>query len=295
MDKYQLLINTNFQIPISLENNIYEMGFMSEFDGNIIEYNNVYNFSYIVNRKVVTIYLTGKYEILLNQNFIINWGDKTKSELNFNMNDNKLNSISHTYNDGNDYTVSIEFITPWNKNIISKTIKVPNELEIPNPLGTISGIKIPYSEIENQSQNYINNLDVSPIEYSGVTYMVMTESRIKEKKLYGIDKYSGITLYNDQNIIYTGYTIDDIVYRDYNEGFTIMIVKTNNYTREEIIEKSLTRNELFIGFIDEPTIYSDIFVERGKNSITELNYKLSQIDNLGNLTNNNSFFTVYQQ
>jgi hypothetical protein len=294
MDKYQILLNKDFQIPISLENDIDDLGFMSEFDGNIIEYNNVYNFSYIVNNKKITLYISGKYELLLKQNFIIDWGDNNESELIFDITDNNLYSIEHTYINSSNYTISVKFITPWNKDIISKSIIIPNDITIPNQLGTISGIKIPYTDIENVSQNYLNDLDNKDINYTGVTYMVVTQSRINEKKLYGNNKYKDITLYNDNDIIYTGYTIDNIEYRDYIDGFTIMVVKTNEFTREEILEKALTRNEMFLGFIDEPTVYSDIFVERGKNSISELNNKISQINNLGNLTNNNNFKVFIQ-
>ena len=45
----------------------------------------------------------------------------------------------------------------------------------------------------------------------------------------------------------------------------------------------ITRNEMLIGFIDEPQIYSDIFVERGKQSIIERNLRLGEINNMGEL------------
>jgi hypothetical protein len=58
----------------------------------------------------------------------------------------------------------------------------------------------------------------------------------------------------------------------------------------------LTRNEHFIGFIDEPTIFSDIFVERGKQGVLEKTLRLSEIDNVGELNiYGNGYFNIKKQ
>jgi hypothetical protein len=115
--------------------------------------------------------------------------------------------------------------------------------------------------------------------------MVMTNSKINQLKLYGSNLYNGVTIEN--NI--SGYTIDNISYKDYPDGLTIMEISSIGYTRDEIIQNSITRNEHFIGFIDTPIIYSDVFVERGKQSITENNFKLCEIPNIDSLPN---FFNI---
>ena len=113
----------------------------------------------------------------------------------------------------------------------------------------------------------------------------MTNSKINQLKLYGGNRYNGVTIEN--NI--SGYTIDDINYKDYPDGLTIMELKSVGFTRDEIIQNAITRNEHFIGFIDTPIIYSDVFVQRGKQSITENNFKLCEISNIDSLSN---FFNI---
>ena len=38
-----------------------------------------------------------------------------------------------------------------------------------------------------------------------------------------------------------------------------------------------------MGFVEQPTVYSDIFVERGKQGVMEVNLRLGEIDNMGEL------------
>lgn len=283
MDNYILLQhNKNINLPIYIESKIDDMGVMVEFDNNITEINNVYNFTYTINNNTLKLYITGKYEIILNQTFIIDWGDGYTSDFTiFNLG-NDLPSIEHTYLNGQ-YLIKVKFITPWNNDEIVKLINVPQFINIPNILGTFTGIKIPYTEIDNVSQNFIFNNDITISDE--ISYMVMTNSKLNQLKLYGENNYSNISIVD--NI--TGYTIDDIIYKDYPDGLTIMEITTNGFTREEIIDNCITRNEHFLGFIDTPIIYSDIYVERGKQSITENNFKLCEISNIDNLSR---FFNI---
>jgi hypothetical protein len=56
------------------------------------------------------------------------------------------------------------------------------------------------------------------------------------------------------------------------------------------------RNEHFLGFVEEPRVYSDIFVDRGKQGVTEKNLRLTEIDNVGELAvYGNGFFKVRKQ
>jgi len=68
---------------------------------------------------------------------------------------------------------------------------------------------------------------------------------------------------------------------------------TTGFTREEVINYTLTRNEHFLGFVEQPTVYSDVFIERGKQGVMEKNLRLGEIDNLGELNiYGNGFFKV---
>ena len=283
MDNYIILHeNKNHNIPIFIDSKIDEMGVMVDFDNNITEINNIYNFTYIINNNNVKLYITGKYELLINQTITINWGDGQISELEINEINTDLPTIEHTYILGQ-YIIKISFISPWNNDEISKLINIPQNITTPNLLGTFSGFTIPYTEINNIKQNYLFNEDILFTEE--INYMVMTNSKINQLKLYGGNSYNGITIEN--NI--SGYTIDDINYKDYPDGLTIMELKSVGFTRDEIIQNAITRNEHFIGFIDTPIIYSDVFVQRGKQSITENNFKLCEISNIDSLPN---FFNI---
>ena len=82
-----------------------------------------------------------------------------------------------------------------------------------------------------------------------------------------------------------GYTISD---------YTSDICMNNfDLSREEVFNQALTRNEHFLGFIDEPVVYSDIFVERGKSGVSEFNLRLGEIDNMDELEiYGNGYFNI---
>ena len=147
-----------------------------------------------------------------------------------------------------------------------------------------------------KQQGYLNDLEYEP--YTGNTnivteyYVSIGQSRVNELKKYGTNEYIGITTNN--NI--TGYTIDNLHYQDYPEGYTIISGYTGDYTKEEIYSRILTRNEHFLGFFDEPKIYSDIYIERKRQNISESNLKICEINNIGELiTYNNKYFKIINQ
>ena len=175
---------------------------------------------------------------------------------------------------------------------------------------------IPYTDITGKTQSYLNDLEYK----EGITgtktfsFMAIWSSRLSEKKLYGSDSYSGITAttktISGVTVNYTGYTIDGLSYEDYDTGYTQITGKTPSYltasgstigndsdfATEYVINKMLTRNEHFLGFIEQPRVYSDIFVERGKLGVMELNLRLGEIDNMGELSvYGNGYFNVKKQ
>jgi hypothetical protein len=58
----------------------------------------------------------------------------------------------------------------------------------------------------------------------------------------------------------------------------------------------ITRNEHFLGFVDDPQIFSDVFVERGQMGVMERNFRLTEMDNTGELdVYGNGYFKVRKQ
>ena len=120
-------------------------------------------------------------------------------------------------------------------------------------------------------------------------------SRIGELKNYGETTVVGANTgsLDENGYKITGYTIDGLYYMDYIDGYTVITGSTTGFTKEEVFNKMLTRNEHFLGFIDDPVVYSDIFVERGKSGVAEFNLRLGEIDNMDELEiYGNGFFTV---
>jgi hypothetical protein len=137
------------------------------------------------------------------------------------------------------------------------------------------------------------------------TYLGIGGSRLDEKKKYGSNTYEGITTgVTDGGTKFTGYTISStgvtktsvMYYRDFEDGYTLITGNTINFQKEEVINYVLSRNEHFLGFVEQPTVYSDVFVERGKQGVMEKNLRLGEIDNIGELNvYGNGFFKIKKQ
>jgi hypothetical protein len=316
MEKYKLLKYRNeneessevsFNIPIFLDSKIDEMGVMVGFDGDIEQIDQLNNFVYTSIGRTVTIENTtntDKFRKKIEQNFTVNWGDGTLSTLSLN------GIISHTYSEDGIYEIKVTLDTPWTNEVIRKTINIPlfdpEVDEIENILGTFTTVDIPsYEHMTGQTINYINDLDyTNNTGHTTFTYVGVGGSRLEELKKYGEDEYEGLTFGEDNIGTYTGYTFeymnDDqtmiLHYQDYNDGVTMITGSTIGFHKEEIFETMLTRNEHFLGFIDDPSVFSDVFVERGKQGVMEKNLRLSEIDNIGELTiYGNGFFKIRKQ
>jgi hypothetical protein len=292
-----------YTLPIYLESSVDEMGVMVGFDGEIQQVEELVNFSYsgVTNTKTVNVYSTTNPEKLrkiVDQIYTIDWGDNTATEtleINKGIPNSILPTLTHTY--GSTVTSSIITITlnsPWTTQIVSKRITLPfnNPQIISNPLGTFSGATMPI-EID-----YINQLDDSG-NLTGPTtfkFMGIGKSRIDELRKYGQTEFDGITTGTTDGSNWTGYTIDNLYYQDFIDGYTMITGSTESFTKEEVINRMITRDEHFLGFIDEPIIYSDIFVERGKQGVMEKNLRLSEIDNIGEMeVYGNGYFNVRKQ
>ena len=174
--------------------------------------------------------------------------------------------------------------------------------------GTISGFTIPgLTSPTGWTQDYLTDYGYSP--YSGtsatISYLGLGGSRLSELKKYGGTGYTqpvtgdtdSVGTYTAYTFTYTGQTgTTSLYYRDYDNGQTLITGTTSGFTKEEVFQHTLTRNEHFLGFVEQPQIYSDVFVERGKQGVMERNLRLGEIDNMGELDiYGNGYFKVKKQ
>ncbi len=308
-------------IPIVLESNADEMGVMSSFDGNMEQVEQLVNFTYNQSGSVVTVYNTvnpDKLRKIVEQTYTIKWGDGTSGSLSVNNGILYSNfpTASHTYTATGSYTLNLSLDSPWSKEKINKNITIPNTGSIvENKLGTFSGFTIPFTQITG-SLDYLNDSKFTGFTGSSVLkYMALGGSKISELKKYGETNVSSSMYVTGtfSGSAYTGYTLEtgsiisgslvtgsipsgSLWYMDFADGFTMITGKTSNFTKEEVINNVITRNEHFIGFIDDPSVYSDIFVERGRQGIMEQNLRLGEIDSILELdVYGNGFFKVRKQ
>ena len=299
----------NYNLPIFLEAKADEMGVMVSFDGYMEQVDQLCNFSYTQTGSTVTVYNTvnpDKLRKIIEQNYTIDWGDGTTGSLAVNSGVlySNLPSVSHTYTGTTNYTITVSLLSPWTTQKVSKIVTIPQNISVPNPMGTFTGMTIPaYSNLTGQTQNYLNTLDYT--NNTGNTifrYMALGGSKIGELKKYGETTVSS-SLYTTGSYsgsLYTGYTLPSdsgsLYYMDLVDGYTMITGTTSAFTKEEVFNNVITRNEHFIGFIDDPTIYSDIFVERGRQGIMEPNLRLGEIDNMSELdVYGNGYFNIKKQ
>jgi uncharacterized delta-60 repeat protein len=171
----------------------------------------------------------------------------------------------------------------------------------PSPYPNENGIlyiSAGFADTKTDGGRFIRGLvKLNPNNYNAsFTYLSLGKSRISEKKLYGSNTYAGVTTGVTEGLIYSAYTIDNLDYRDYTDGYTLITGTTSGFTKEEVLNTIITRNEHFLGFVEDPEIYSDIFVERGKQNVAEKNLRLSEIDNIGELSiYGNGYFNIRKQ
>lgn len=320
-NKYEILKQTGvtFNLPIFLESKVDEMGVMVGFDGDIEQVEQLCNFSYTQTGSTIQIYNTvnpDKLRKIVEQTYTINWGDGSTSGLTVNdgVIGNILPTILHTYSTYSGYTITITLDAPWISQKLSKQVTIPKDIT-QDLIGEFiyTGTSLPYFDLPSEyylesgrTQNYLNDLEYNPSTgYTEFTYLGIGGSRITEKIEYGTNSGSTITTgtdstgnYSGYSFTYTGNTTGTTVvdYRDYDDGTTLITGNTTGFTKEEIINQMITRNEHFLGFVDDPTIYSDIFVERGKQGVMEKTFRLSEIDNMGELdVYGNGYFKIRKQ
>ena len=298
----------DYNLPIYLETKADEMGVMVGFDGDIEQTEQLCNFVYSANTgNTLTVYNSAsniKLKRIVDATFTINWGDGSATQ-----SIGILSGLTKTYSTSGVKSVSIKMVAPWKTETVTKDIKLPLTTNTPTDLAafTYTGSTLPYFNTSDdylqsgRTQNYGNIYDYSTNTFTGTTtFLALGKSRKIEKKLYGGNTYSGVT---GTTVTIEGsvfncdkYIIDDLTYLDLSDGTTYITGNTSTFTSETQFTKKLTRNEHYLGFISEPVVYSDIFVERGKMGVSEFNLRLGEIDNIGELDiYGNGFFLVKKQ
>jgi hypothetical protein len=310
---------TGLTIPILFTQKLDDVGYYSEFDGNLLQSDIVTNFIYsATSANPYTYLVTNTSDVdfkkyLEQTTFLINWGDFNPTQP---FNTYLPNYLTHNYAPlPATYTISISGITPWGINIVQKTIDVPfTGMTIPNPNGTAYFVPnggewsaTPTSYDFIFSGDAVNQISAQTSNnYTSIPFAVtgITKSRVNDLAQYGVNKFlpglvvtgtSGIVgvYYGlDQNGIVT-YTIDNVVFYDYPNGTTIYNILSSGITSDMITQVPIVKDEALIGVVMEPEVQSNIFIERGKNTALERIERLGEIDNMGDLEKYGySFFNV---
>lgn len=302
----------NYNLPIFLDANVDEMGVMVSFadentSGSLEQADQIVNFLYTQTGKTVQVYssvVPSKLRTITEQVYTINWGDNTpNTSLNVNSGlvGTTLPSVSHTYTGSTNYQLSITLDSPWTKQKVTKVINTANPFTGYtglDTLGTYTYTDVTLGDylVSGRTQDYLNNYDYTNITGNTTfSFALLGASRIGELRNYGETSVIGVNTgsLDDNGYQISGYTIDGMYYMDYIDGITVITGSTTGFTKEEVFNKMITRNEHFLGFIDDPVVYSDIFVERGKTGVSEFNLRLGEIDNMEELEiYGNGFFTV---
>lgn len=301
--KYEILTGTTgitHQIPIFLESSADEMGIMVGFSGEIEQVEQFCNFTYKGDGNILTLYNsinTNKLKTMVNSVVTISWGDGLSDDLEMpTVYNNELPHIFHVYSGYGSFDVELTVNSPWKADKIKRTVVVPFPTsEFSNDFGVLTFI-VPYSNpLITETQQYMEDYETltGGTNNTQISFIAIGKSRIDEFKKYG-------SSYEYENLIitseYTGYTIDDLFYMDYSDGYTYITGDTSTYYKEEVYNGMITRDEYLIGFVDPPQIYSDIFIERGKQSVMERNLRLGEIDSIGELEIYGSgFFNVKKE
>lgn len=295
--------NTTYQIPIFLEESVDEMGIMVGFDGDIEQVEQFCNFTYKVDGYTITLYNTlntNRLKTLIESDFTISWGDNRYDTLSMpTVYNENLPFVSHFYSGSTPTTYNVEITvdSPWKVQQLKRVINIPAPTPtLPTDFGTLT-FTVPYSiPAITETQDYLEDyrLQTGNTNNTYISFLAIGKSRIDEYRKYGSsNEYTTDVTFTAE---YTGYTIDGLYYMDYSDGYTYISGWTGNYSHEELYNGMITRDEHLIGFLDTPQIYSDIFIERGKQSVMERNLRLGEIDSTGELEIYGSgFFKVKKQ
>lgn len=286
---------TGLTIPILLTQDCLDMGYYSIFDGAIQQKETALNYVFSANSKYeYCIYNTSVLNSHTKESeYNIYWGDNTKIE--------PMTTVKscHTYPETNaTYVIRLEQKNNFGTNLISKTITIPFDKDkvSNNPNGTVEFIPSggPWKD-SPISYDYIftgdTGMDINDYLYdANIIVTGYTKSNLDELSLYGTKtfeiglevKKNGKTYGKVTNInnSLTAYTIQDINYVDYPFGVTTFEVIKKGLDKQTTILSAITKNEALLKSVDDVQIFSNVFVERGKNSGYEKVQRLGEVKTL---------------
>jgi len=318
---------TGLTVPILLTEVATDLGYYSVFDGAILQKEVITNFLFSAttsNPYTFFFFNTSDTEFkkfLSVSTYTVDWGDGSPIQT-----VTSPTQYTHVYPVVNQtFTITLKATSPWGISIITKTVTVPfTNVPILNPNGVATFTPAGGSWANTSfSYDYIfsgdSNTDVNDYissNYTTVPFVItgLTQSNVNDLRVYGPTynlfggKYKlGIQVTGtsesvgtywgpDPTNTYTAYTINDILYYDYNDGTTIYIIESSGFTQNDLILSAITKNEALLNVIDQPEIQTDVYVERGKNSALEFVERLGEVDNVGDLEKYGyGFFNVEKQ
>lgn len=308
---------TDVSIPVVLNQNAIDIGYYSVFDGLVLQKDIVNNFIFSsTTTSPNTYYLfntsDNKFKKFLDQvDFYVDWGDGTpiQSITNF-----APNYIQHNYLiTPATFTITMSAVTPWGINIVMKDVDVPfTNATISNPQGTayFSPLTGSWSATPS-SYNFIfsgdsdcNSQIIRPAGTTPITITGYTKSNLYDMKKYGggyqpvgipftantgvIGTYYGTNASGDHT-----YTINGITYVDFVDGTTLFFAQSSGCTLLDC--QPITKDETLMNVIEQPQVYSDVFVERGNNTVLEYMNRIGEVDNTGDITKYGYKFFTFQQ
>jgi hypothetical protein len=299
-------ILTGLSVCIMLTETTIDLGYYSPFDGAAEQKDVVTNFIFTSSTNspyVYTVFNSSNKaaNYLALASYTINWGDNTPNEI------FTGDTLSHNYpTTPSGYTITMRQTTPFGVNDVSKKITIPfTNAVIYNPLGRAFFTPLGGSWANTPvSYDYIFSGDaVNTVEsevssgYTQVPFVVsgLTTSRITELALYGQNPYQvGVPVFygaqpfgviTDINSVFTAYTIEDTNYYDYSDGTSIYFQNSSGFTSDMLTAVPITKDELLIKIQDQPQIITDVYVERGKNTVYQQIQRLGEVSTLSGLIN----------
>ena len=306
-------ILTGLTIPIIFTQTATDIGYYSVFDGAVLQKDVINNFLFTANTTnpyTYIFYNTSDQEMVKFLGlitYVLDWGDGSPTVT--------LTSsapVTHTYPSSNtNYTISMTANSPWGISLVQKEVIVPfTGVTIDNPYGIAtftphsgswSATPINYDYIFSGDSN-TNLSDFYSSNYTNVPFLVtgFTQSSINDLAQFG-PKFAllggkfkigvqvtgttgcvGTVWGPDPTDTYTAYTINNIDYYDY-EDYTLYVTYSSGFTQNDLILSAITKNEGLLNVIDQPEVQTNVFVERGKQSVNEYISRLGEVDNVGDL------------
>jgi hypothetical protein len=304
---------TGLSVNIMIMESAVDIGYYSPFDGMVLQADVLNNFittANTINPYTYTFYNTSDLELIKFLSLVtytLDWGDGSPTEQVLG-----ITPLTHTYPTGNNtYTITLTANSPWGISKVQKPVITPfTNATIPNPQGNVvffpaagswASTPVSYDFIfTGDSGTDIN--DYYSYNYTNVPFPVTgyTESTLNDLAQFGpkvnlvggkfklgvevTGTTGGIgTFYGvDPSGTYTAYTMNNVLYHDY-EDFTIYFTDSYGLVPGELIMTAITKNEALLNVIDQPEIITNVYIERGKYTPLENVMRLGEVDNMGDL------------